>query len=98
MITFNLRLGNPFSNKWVSLANSFWRSYKITKHKNFEIQVGFWDGLDEFFSVNLDTWWYGDDHAGPSFDLTILWFFVSIKLYDVRHWDATNECWEKHDE
>jgi len=98
MIGFHLRIGNPFAKSWVVTRDVILRNYRITKHKNLELQVSFWSGLDEFFSINLDTWWFGRDHAGPQFDLTILWFYVSIKLYDNRHWDDANECWENHDE
>jgi len=98
MIGFSLQISNPFCKTWASINNIFLRNYKITKYKNLEIQVAFCSNLVEFFSINIYTYWTGRDHAGPSFDLTILWFYVSIKLYDGRHWDATNECWEKHDE
>ena len=98
MIGFHLRISNPFAKNWVITRDVFLRNYRIAKHKNLEIQVSFWSGVDEFFSINLDTHLTGRDHAGPQFDLTILWFYVSVKLYDDRHWDDANERWEVYDE
>jgi hypothetical protein len=98
MIGFHLRISNPWNKNWVKTHDILYSHLPVSKHKNFELQIAFWSGVDEFFSINLDTHLTGRDHAGPSFDLTILWFYVSIKLYDDRHWDDAKDCWEVYDE
>ena len=98
MIGFHLRISNPFNKNWVTTHDILYSHLPISKHKNFELQIAVWSGVDEFFSINLDIHLTGRDHAGPSFDLTILWFYVSVKLYDDRHWDDENNCWAVYDE
>jgi hypothetical protein len=34
------------------------------------------------------------DHAGPKFGLAILGFEFNIALFDMRHWDSFDNCWE----
>jgi hypothetical protein len=98
MIFLNFRIQNPFHNDWAKLRDWFWWDRKLTKHKNFEIQLGHFHNLPTLFSFEVDTRWRGHDHAGPSFDLTILWFYVMVKIYDNRHWDYSENKWEVYDE
>lgn len=37
------------------------------------------------------------DHAGFDFCLEILSFYFCFKIYDCRHWDYDNKCWESYD-
>ena len=93
MFSFNLRVANPFNNS--SNTNTwFWQDWSITKNKHIEIQIGNWRKLISLFELDMRTFTTGHDHAGPSFELTILWFFVMIKIYDRRHWDYDNHMWE----
>jgi hypothetical protein len=27
----------------------------------------------------------------------VLGYYFSAKIYDIRHWDYTNHCWEEYD-
>ena len=93
MFYISVRISNPLT-RGMSLANDwFCRGYKITKNKYFEIQIGHWSGLQEIFDFTLDARFRGRDHAGATFDLTILWFYVMFKLYDRRHWDHDANTW-----
>jgi hypothetical protein len=94
MIKFQLQLNNPYNNNWAGANDWFYKNVKLSKYKNFEIQIGNWSELPTFCNLELDTAWDGSDHAGPSFELTILWFYVMFKLYDCRHWDYDNNTWE----
>ena len=93
MFNLSIRISNPFE-RGMSLANDwFCRGYKITKNKYFEIQFGHWSSLQEIFNFEFHIR-TRSDHGGATFDLTILWFYFMIKLYDRRHWDYDNHMWE----
>jgi hypothetical protein len=98
MITFNFKISNPWSKSWATTNNFLLTDYRISRYKRLELQVSHWSNLGEIVSIHLDTdglgWSSMHDHAGPSFDLTILWFYVSVKLYDNRHWNYDNNRWE----
>ena len=35
------------------------------------------------------------DHAGFFAELDLLWFYLEFSIYDSRHWDDKNQCFEK---
>jgi hypothetical protein len=99
MIRFDFTLRNPFK---VGGSGSEQRDYieydrKITTNKAIEVQFTKWKA-DRIFSCSLDTMWIGTDHGGIGFDIEVLGYFFAAKLYDVRHWDYKNHCWEVYDE
>lgn len=93
MINICLRISNPwYRGKFSNLWNKTWL---VTKNKAFEIEVlkyGF-DVIE--FNLNLT---HRQDHAG--FDLTfgLLGYTLHLNLYDTRHWDHENRCWEKYND
>ena len=40
----------------------------------------------------------GEDHGGIGFDIEVLGYMFAAKIYDIRHWDYKNHCWEEYDE
>jgi hypothetical protein len=54
-----------------------------------ELQITKWgrSSPSEFFAFELDTCWFGTDHAGPEFNIQIWNYYFGIKFYDHRHWN-----------
>lgn len=71
----------------------------LTKNKSLEIQLELFSSLskDTIFEFNLN-WTLKQDHAGPRFQLTIFRIlYFHIIIYDHRHYDWENDCWEKYE-
>ena len=101
MIRFHFTLKNPFpiayKDRDFDQIDYLCRDWSLTKNKAFEIQFTKW-APTTIFSVGLDTCWIGQDHGGIRFDIELFGYFLNLNLYDKRHWDWENGCWEKHDE
>lgn len=97
MINFNLTIRNPFHNErkspWKSLYQGEWH---VAKHKTLEI--GFFKYGYNLFECRVDLKWKGDDHAGPSFELTVLGWEFRIALPDTRHWHYEKNRWINYDD
>lgn len=50
----------------------------------------------DLFNVGLD-WTRRTDHAGFTFDVSLLWLIIHTTIYDTRHWDYDKEDWCKYD-
>lgn len=87
MIHISFGLSNP----WSKYFNNLWnRSGMITQHKAWEAEllqtrqlVGFQLG----FTVR-------QDHAGLDLEVGLFGYSISFQIYDTRHWDYQNACWE----
>lgn len=68
---------------------------KISKNKNIEIEctTDTWNVLGIEFKIG-----YKEDHAGVSFEFSLLGTQIYFKFYDVRHWDYKNDCWQTYSE
>lgn len=66
---------------------------QLSKHKFLEYQLDRKFATDPF---DFHVWWdWKGDHAGPGFYFSIYkLFWFQIKIYDHRHWDYENNCWE----
>lgn len=62
-----------------------WHRFLGFKHKALEMQVAYF-GTD-FFDINC-SWRRRQDHAGMSFEITLLGVLFALCLYDYRHWNA----------
>jgi hypothetical protein len=63
----------------------------LSNNKVFEIESYHYSYyLAEFY---LNTNIIGSDHAGPSVEIGVLGYILSIKLYDTRHWDEIKNNW-----
>jgi hypothetical protein len=94
MISLFFHIKNPFHNKHKSPWKGLYeRSWKVSKNKVLEIE--FHKYMYNLFELNIDLNLDGSDHAGPKFGLAILGFEFNIALFDMRHWDSFDNCWEK---
>lgn len=93
MINIKLNLHNPFSKE--NFKNFYSKNFKLITHKYFEFQLIRY-GIN-LFEFELDLSFRGHDHAGPSLELGIFGYLVYIRIYDNRHWDYTNNCWEEYE-
>lgn len=98
MIDVFLRINNPFPPKNPDMKQ---RDFVVwepritwTKNKAFCFQFS-QSPPYQLFEFSLGTNWRGSDHAGPHLDLTLFGFFLHMNLYDIRHWDYENDCWEE---
>ena len=51
--------------------------------------------LGDIFKFNL-CWSRKTDHAGFEIGLDILSLMINFNIYDGRHWDHDNDCWEDY--
>ena len=68
---------------------------KITTNKSVEVQFSRCEAYN-IFEFSFDTIRIGQDHG--SIDFEVLGYFFSAKIYDIRHWDYRNHCWEVYEE
>ena len=97
MIDLNITVSNPLRSGRDAWASD-WVNHdtRVTRHKNLEIQVARWSRIVNLFELEVSTRMTGRDHAGPRFYASLLGFFLSVQLYDGRHWDYANDRWEAH--
>lgn len=58
----------------------------------YNVQLSRFD-TDTIFSVQLDTSWRGEDHAGPRLDIELFGVTLFMQLYDSRHWNYDAGRW-----
>lgn len=87
MIHINLSINNPFSNRFdhVLLKHGI-----VTKHTAWEFNI-YRSATVIAFKFELTG---RRDHAGIQFEIGLLGYEVEFHMYDVRHWDNENKCWE----
>ena len=70
-------------------------SLQLSTNKFFEIDLG-WNTheCERYYSIELD-WTRKRDHAGPKIWIEIGRLYLSIMIYDCRHWDRENNCYFK---
>ena len=89
MIRIDASIRNPFKHK--PFKNIWTRAWKVSKNKTLEVQIyRYGYNLAE---LTVDTYWQGEDHAGPRFDLGIFGWYFTVNLHDNRHWDFVKGCW-----
>jgi hypothetical protein len=94
---FHFAIKNPFKRSRITQTDYIEYDRKITKNKSVEVQFSRWEAYNIFeFSVN--TIWFGEDHGGIGFDIEVLGYMFAAKIYDIRHWDYENHCWEEYEE
>ena len=94
MLHLSFDLINPFA---ADVFENIWaRSRQISEWKALEGQFYFYPPSAITFSLDLR--WFGHDHAGPSIEFGIMGWTVTLKMYDIRHWDDYRNCWSRADE
>jgi len=90
-IRFELR--NPF-DRWDYFNNLGCISGMITKFKAWELEHSYYSPL--LFDFEL-RWNQQTDHAGFEFGIGILGYGIHFRIYDTRHWNDYDQCWEERD-
>lgn len=93
MIQLTLQIGTPWHREFFKNLGSLHGS--ITRYKHWEIEHTYYSDVlvDVDFRVNSRM-----DHGGVSFTVGVLGYGISMRLYDSRHWDYENNCWEQHEQ
>lgn len=97
MFHFNISIDNPFHSTEFDQKDYVWFIKKLSKHKVVEVQAST-VSIDELLSFEVDLSLAGYNLAGFHISLMLLWFFFDFNLYDTRHWDYENNCWEVYDD
>lgn len=88
---FQFSLRNYFKKN--SIFRNLWAFFKpISKNKNIEIEL--LKTNDHWFKIELNANFTGQDHAGVSFEISLASYCLTLNIYDSRHWDYENNCWE----
>jgi hypothetical protein len=66
---------------------------QLSEYKNIEFEI-FYSG-DNIFQFELDFSPIAKDHGGLGINLNLLGFEAGLRIYDSRHWDYKNWCWEE---
>lgn len=88
MINFNFFVGLPSF-----VSKTLWEKYGTTPipNKYWEFNIYRYPVLISLeFSLKFRT-----DHAGITLGFGILGHTVEFMIYDNRHWDNKNNCWEE---
>ena len=87
-------LNNPF-DRWGCFINFGSIFVRLSKYKSWEIQHSFHS--PELLVFRLE-WSKNKSHAGVKVTLGIFGYAVDFQIYDNRHWDHYNDCWEVYEE
>ena len=75
-------------DRWNHIYEKDW----ATPFKNKYLRVGAYL-TNNLVNFHID-WSIKEDHAGFMLEFALFGFGASICLYDCRHWDYENDCWE----
>jgi hypothetical protein len=96
MIDFRFSIQNPWHNDktspWVDIHQN---DKPITKNKTLEYGIDYhtWD----WFVLDIDLRWRGEDHAGPKFFIRVFGLGLRIGISDNRHWNSGENRWVNYD-
>lgn len=111
MIFFKFVISNPWHKSNDKPQKDYIvKEWIVSKNKFVDIQLTKWNSMSDVIDINLDLRWFGMDHAGPEFRISLFNFFFNIALRDMRHWNwdegrfqtyeeavAESEEWERDD-
>lgn len=86
MISFNLSLTNPFSNRWKTI---YYIDTLFKNKKSSEIQIVKDNTIIKF---SLD-YHIRCDHAGIELHLGLFGYSIYISYNDTRHWNHEKNTW-----
>jgi|APGre2960657444_1045066.scaffolds.fasta_scaffold45153_2 hypothetical protein len=89
MINLNFSIEYPFSDRFKILAST---SKMLTQHKAVEANIY---GTANIIKLLL-TYSIRQDHAGIRIEFGLFGYECELYIYDTRHWDYENNCWNKH--
>jgi hypothetical protein len=93
MISLHLSINNPWAKE--NFKNLFCRSGPITKHMAWEFEITRHNYTLAEFSTRYTV---KQDHAGFNLELGLFGYSMHFQIYDGRHWDYTNNCWEVYED
>ena len=93
MLYLNFSIVNPFAQQ--DFNNIFSRSGQLTENKCWEIEI--YREPRRLLGIEINLEWRGCDHAGPGMELSLFGHSISIKVYDVRHWNSKENTWVNYD-
>lgn len=94
----SFKIDNPFykpSAEEKSQTDYVYRHWTLSKNKSAELQITNFKSTQTVFDFLVDLHWWGSDHQGPKLNFELLGFMFSLSMYDHRHWDYENHCWEQ---
>ena len=93
IVNIRIELKNPFDT-WDYFRNLGCVSGALFSHKAWELEHTYYSPLLFDFEVR---WTRGQDHAGVEIGAGILGYGISFRIYDTRHWNHMENCWETHE-
>lgn len=89
---FNFAIFNFFFKK--SVFDKFLFFHRpLWKNKYLEFELDYHNYY--LFKFEIDLHPIGKDHGGLGIELNVLGYSFDFKIYDSRHWDHENRCWEE---
>ena len=85
----------PFKYSEDSFKTYFHKTWQLTKHKFLEVES--YGGSDDLIAFVFRLAWRSD-HEGLMLDLSLFRQSISIMVYDNRHWDHINNCYETYED
>jgi hypothetical protein len=87
MISINVNLRNPWSDKFKNLWS---RAYATPfKNKHIELEV-----TEDFSLVTvMFNWTIRQSHAGVDLELGVFGYCIRVNFYDNRHWNYAKGCY-----
>ena len=92
IINTRIELTNPW-DRWDCFRNLGCVSSMLTKFKAWELEHTYYSPLLFDFEMR---WNHKTDHAGLEFGIGIFGYGVHFRIYDTRHWNDFDNCWEEH--
>lgn len=91
MIYFSFRLANPFVIRDDDYLHTISKHGRLTKNKFWEIE--FHKSSDTIINFGIDLS-FRRSHSGFNIWFGLLGYWGSFEIYDRRHWNSKNNCWE----
>lgn len=91
MINLNIGLNNPWAKS--GFRNLWYQDGKFTKHKFWELEVQYLSS--KVLEINV-CYSVRKDHAGIALTFGLMGYCVHLQIYDNRHWDYENNCWNTY--
>lgn len=92
MININFTIRNPWSNQFKNIWNRSWST--PFKNKFIELEV-----IKDVTLISFQfNWTIRQSHAGLELEAGLFGYCIQFNLYDSRHWDYDNNCYELYQE
>jgi hypothetical protein len=92
---FNFSIFNIFSRKEKFDILFLYQRHLYGK-KYFEFQCDYYNYYLFKFEFTFQP--IKKDHGGLRFELNILGYSLDLNIYDSRHWDDENNCWDESED